>query len=172
MRGTIGHEVLAGAIGGTSILGGAITSPLLAPVVDLASAAVTAGIAAHAVHSSSQGSRGTTRHALRDAVRRSLEQGDAPLAAHVLDVACRVRAGDARALRSLAMLVGRAFDARLREVMKSVEWVHSLTEVHAATVEACAEKRVEPCVEEEAPPASGRFPIAVSAQGLETVEAA
>jgi len=59
------------------------------------------------------------------------------------------------------MLVGRAFDARLREVIRSVEWVHSLTE------------SFEPIVEvEEAPPASGRFPIAVRAENLETMEAA
>ncbi len=157
--------MLAGAIGSASILSGAITSPLLAPAVDLVSAAVTAGIAAHAVHSSAREIGEKPASALRDAVRRSIKQGDAPLAAHVLEVALRARAGDSRVLRSLAMLVGRAFDARLREVMKSVEWVHSLTESH--------EPRV--VVEEEAPPASGRFPIAYVPNletNLQTSEAA
>jgi hypothetical protein len=116
MRGTIGHEVLAGAIDRASILGGAFTTPLLAPAVDLASAAVTAGIAAHAVHSSARETGASPRGALRDAARRSIRRGDAPLAAHVIDFVCRACAGDGRALRSLATLVGRAFDAHLPEI--------------------------------------------------------
>ncbi len=109
--------MLAGAIGAASVLGGAFTSPLWAPVVDLGSAAVTAGIAAHAVHSfRGAGDRLSTRRMLRDAAKVALEQPDAPLAAHVIDVACRPRACDAKALRSAAMLVGRCVEMHARGI--------------------------------------------------------
>jgi hypothetical protein len=150
MRSAIGHEVLAGAIGGMSILGGAFTSPLWAPVVDLGSAAVTAGIAAHAVYSvRARGeSVASTRRALGRAASDATGAPDAPLAAHIVDAACRVRRCDGRALRSVAMLVGRCFEAHASGVAlglaaswfgpaRSVSRVRDLTRVaHAATANA------------------------------------
>jgi hypothetical protein len=127
--------VLAGAIGAASVLGGAFTSPLWAPVVDLGSAAVTAGIAAHAVHSSRDVERGadgpSTRHVLRHAATAALGQPDAPLAAHVIDVACRARTCDSRALRSAAMLVGRCFETHARGIAMGLaaSWCAPLRQV-------------------------------------------
>jgi hypothetical protein len=121
MRAATGNEVLAGAIGATSVLGGAFTSPLLSPVVDLGSAAVTAGIAAHAVvlarGDGDYAGRESTRAALRRAASAALQSRDAPLAAHVLDAACRTRACDAKAARSVAMLVGRCFETHARGIV-------------------------------------------------------
>jgi hypothetical protein len=106
--------VLAAAVGGSAIACGAATGPLLATAFDLAAAAATAGIAAHAVELSARergvSSEGILRRAARVAVRRS----DAPLAAHAIDVACRARSGDPRALRSAAILLGRATAAHAR----------------------------------------------------------
>ncbi len=124
--------MLAGAIGATSVLGGAFTSPLWAPVVDLGSAAVTAGIAAHAVHSSRGDDDGpSTRHVLRHAATVALKQPEAPLAAHVIDVACRARACDSKALRSTAMLVGRCFQTHARGIAMGLlaSWCAPLRQV-------------------------------------------
>ena len=112
--GRFGHAVLAGAVGGSAIAGGAATGPLLATAFDLAAAVATAGIAAHAVEVSARergvSSAGGVPRAARGAAKRS----DAPLAAHAVDVICRARAGDVRALRSAAMLLGRVTSAHAR----------------------------------------------------------
>ena len=124
--------MLAGAIGAASVLGGAFTSPLWAPVVDLGSAAVTAGIAAHAVHSSrGDDDSASTRHVLRHAATVALKQPEAPLAAHVIDVACRARACDSKALRSAAMLVGRCFETHARGIAMGLaaSWCAPLRQV-------------------------------------------
>jgi hypothetical protein len=113
MRGAIGHEVLAGAIGGASILGGAFTSPLLAPAVDLASAALTAGVAAHAARAAARTHGVSARRVLRAAARRSFREGSAPLAAHAMEAAASSRSGASR-LRAVAILVGRAFEDHAR----------------------------------------------------------
>jgi hypothetical protein len=209
MRETIGHEVLAGAIGSASILGGAFTSPLLAPVVDLASATLTAGVATHAAFSSARERGVSARRVLRGAVRRSVDHPGAPLAAHVIEAATRARALDARALRSIAMLVGRAFDAHARGLaigvfapwctplrrasrlmdtasaaragLANAELVRAMGE-EAAALEVSARAGEAQAIEwfpmsvdadelarDEAPPASGRFPIATDADALETV---
>jgi hypothetical protein len=106
----VAHEALAALIAGASVVGASLAGPIGGPLVELGSATVTAGLAAHAVlqdecaHANSLG----LRKAARDAVKRP----GAPLAAYAMDVACRVHAHDPRALRSTAMMIGRCASGR------------------------------------------------------------
>jgi hypothetical protein len=109
-----GHAVLAGAVGGSSIACGAATGPLLATVFEVAAAAVTAGIAAHAVELSARERGVSSAGVLHRAARRAIKRSGAPLAAHATDVMCRTLAGDRRALRSAAILLGRATSTHAR----------------------------------------------------------
>ncbi len=113
-RGRLGHELLAGAIAGGAIACCEAAGPLVAILAETTAAMAVAGVAAHAVKVSARrqgtSSAGLARRAARDVARRN----DAPLAAHALDVLHRARNADARALRSVAMLLGRAASARSR----------------------------------------------------------
>lgn len=110
----LGQEALAGAIGGSAVVCGAVAGPLWATVFDLGSALATAGIAVHAVEETVRDRGLPARPILSRAARELTRHPDAPLAAHALEVVCRVRSGDSRALRSAAILVGRATTAHAR----------------------------------------------------------
>jgi hypothetical protein len=112
-----GHAELAGAVaGGAAACASFVRNPLLAPVADLMVAAATAGIAAHATETSARergvSPAGILHRVARDAAKRK----DAPLAAHAVSFAVRARRGDARALRSAAMIVGKIASAHARGV--------------------------------------------------------
>jgi hypothetical protein len=106
--------MLAGAVGGSAIACGAGTGPLLATVFDVAAAVAAAGIAAHAVDVNARERGVSSAPVLRRAARQAVKRSDAPLAAHALHVACRMRAGDVRFLHSAAILLGRATSAHAR----------------------------------------------------------
>ncbi len=105
--------MLAGAVGGSAIACGAAVGPLLGTVFDVASAIATAAIAAHAVDACAR-ERGVSSDGCfaSGRARDASQARGAPLAAHAIDVACRARRGDTRALRSAAILLGRATSAR------------------------------------------------------------
>ena len=131
MRGRTGHELAAGAIGGSAIVLGAAAGPLWAAVFELASAAVTAGIAAHAIELVACDADVSSHGVLYRVARREAKRGGAPLAAQALDVACLARAGDARALRSAAMLIGRASSGNARGIALQLlsAWCAPLREI-------------------------------------------
>jgi hypothetical protein len=108
------HAVFAGAVGASSIACGAATGPLLAIGLDIAAAAATAGIAGHAVSARARARGVSPAGILHRAARRAVKRSDAPLAAHAVDVMCRARSGDRRALRAAAILLGRATSAHAR----------------------------------------------------------
>jgi hypothetical protein len=114
--GRFGHAALAGAVGGSAIACGAATGPLLAMTFDLAAAAATAGIAAHAVEATARERGVSSAGILHRTARAAVKRSDAPLAAYAVDVACRARKGDARALRSAATLLGRAASGHARGI--------------------------------------------------------
>jgi hypothetical protein len=114
--GRFGHAVLAGAVGGSAIACGAATGPLLAMTFDLAAAAATAGIAAHAVEATARERGVSSAGILHRTARAAVKRSDAPLAAYAVDVACRARKRDARALRSAASLLGRAASGHARGI--------------------------------------------------------
>jgi len=184
MRGTLGHEVLAGTIGGSAVAGGAIAGPLWATVFDLASATATALVATHAVNRTARDagvSPEASTRLLRQAARDAARVEGAPLAVHAIELVCRARSGDSRALRSAAALVGRATTAHarglvlqlfgswcapLRELtqlaapftaaraaLEGAELIRAMTGVVAAPVAAATLADAA----EEAPPESGRF---------------
>jgi hypothetical protein len=117
LRGRFGHEALAGAVGASAVLGGAVAGPLWATAFDVASACVTAGVAAHAVEEIARERGLSGRLVLARAARDLGRTPDAPLAAQALQAVCRVRRADSRALRSLAMLVGKATATHARGVV-------------------------------------------------------
>jgi hypothetical protein len=92
------HGAIASVAACAFMVGAGFSGPMLGPLVELGSAAVSGAIAAHAVGDEKRVRRG---------VRRMLRSADAPLAVHALDVALRARRRDPRVLRSVATLVGR-----------------------------------------------------------------
>ena len=112
--GRLGHAVLAGAVGGSAIACGVATGPLLAAAFDVAAAALTAGIAAHAVEVSARERGVPSAGVLRRAARTASQRCGAPLAAHAAELVERARSRDVRALRSAAILLGRATTAHAR----------------------------------------------------------
>jgi hypothetical protein len=138
--GGFGHAVLAGAVGGSSIAYGAVSGPLLATALDVAAAAATAGIAAHAVGRTARANGISSAGILHRAARRAMKRGDAPLAAHAADVMCRTLAGDRRALRSAAILLGRATSAHARGLALQLvgSWCSPLRELTELSALTCA----------------------------------
>ena len=114
MRANHGHQALAGAISGSAVICGAAAGPLWATAFDLAAALATAGVAVRAVEETARERGLCARQVLSRASRTAADEKNAPLAAHAVEVVCRVRSGDPRALRSAAMLLGRATSAHAR----------------------------------------------------------
>jgi hypothetical protein len=184
MRGTLGHEVLAGAIGGSAVAGGSVAGPLWATVFDLTSATATALVAVHAVNGTAR-DRGVSPEVstrlLRRAARDAARVEGAPLAVHAIDLVCRARSGDTRALRSAANLVGRATTAHARGLVLQLfgSWCAPLRELTQLAAPFAAARAALDGVEliramtgavpiptptastvdsqDDAPPASGRF---------------
>jgi hypothetical protein len=111
MIGVIGEEGLAAALGGSAVVGGAVLGPVWGTALDVGSALLTAGVALHGAHRAAgmgahlSGHRG--HRALEQAARRSAKGAGAHPAALAMDVLCRIRSRDGRAVRSAAILVGR-----------------------------------------------------------------
>ena len=108
---TLGDEWLAGAVGGAAIAGGAVAGPLWGTVFDLVSAAAAAAITARVVDRAARNAGAcpaASARLLHRAAREATRREGAPLAAHAVAVWYRARSGDSRALRSAAILVGRA----------------------------------------------------------------
>jgi hypothetical protein len=98
----------------------AVAGPLWGKAIDVVAAIATAAVAVRAVEraakaagTSSDASNRALRRAARDAARRE----GAPLAAHAVEVLYRAKAGDCRAWRSAAMLVGCAFSPLTRDLV-------------------------------------------------------
>jgi hypothetical protein len=170
-------------VGAGAVLGGAMTGPLWATGLDIASALVTAGAAVHAAEAVSRdrGSSGGAVAVAR-AARELSRDPDAPLAADAVEVVCRVRRADPRALRSLAVLVGKATTSHARGVVLQLlgSWLAPMRAFTKATapyvaaraamdaadlVRTLADTVAAPVVaapvtlDEAAPPESGRFPL-------------
>jgi hypothetical protein len=111
-----GHEFAAAALCASAVVAGAAAGPLWATAFELASAAVTAGIAAHAIEDVARDADASAQNVLLRVARREAKRPRAALAAQALDVACRVHTRDPRALRSAAMLLGQASSAHARGI--------------------------------------------------------
>jgi hypothetical protein len=187
LRGRFGHEALAGAVGASAVLGGAVAGPLWATALDVASACVTAAIAAHAVEEVARERGLPGRLVLARAARDLGREPNAPLAAHAIEAVCRARHADSRALRSLAILIGKATTrhargvalqllgswlapmrsltslaapfAAARAAVDSAELVRALTEAVPAPHAEAAVPQAVPQDGEAAPPESGRFAL-------------
>lgn len=137
----VAHEAFASAMAGACSVGASLAGPFWGPVVELGSAAVTAGVAAHAVETTAR-ARGTSSR-LRSAARDAVKRADAPLAAHALDIGCRVRAGDPRALRQTAVMLGACTTGRAGSAVR--QWLFGWWEplraarVAVAAVDAAAD---------------------------------
>lgn len=86
-----GHMALAGIIGATTGLAEVIAGPALAPFVEISGAALTAALAAHAVHRivrSEPPSRERTYRVLAKVAPRASHRHGGALAAKALDLAC------------------------------------------------------------------------------------
>src|SRR5205814_2682593 len=77
---------------------------------------------------------------LRRGVHRMTRDARAPLAVHAVDFALRARRGDARALRSAAVIVGRCASDHAAAILAHVAlgWSHPLRALGMGTVGSAA----------------------------------
>lgn len=97
-----GHMALAGLIGATTGLAEVIAGPALAPFVEISGAALTAALAAHAVHRivrNEPPSRERTYRVLAKVAPRASHRHGGILAAKALDLACSVGAPASKSAR-------------------------------------------------------------------------
>ena len=101
------HMVLAGIIAGAADIAGGLLGPALSPLVELTGAAITAGLAAHAVHRVTRaGPRSplATFRVLTKVARVAERTHGRLLAAKALRFACSLRSLDASARTSRSIL--------------------------------------------------------------------
>jgi hypothetical protein len=97
-----GHMALAGLIGATTGLAEVIAGPALAPFVEISGAALTAAVAAHAVHRivrTGPLARDRTYRVLSRVAPRASHRHGGILAAKALDLACSVGAPASKSAR-------------------------------------------------------------------------
>ena len=138
-----GHMAIAGAVNGAAVFGQSLAGPFLAPFVELGSAAITASVAAHAVHRVARETQQPTYRILGPIARSAQRTRGNVLAAHALDVACRASLRDRRAFGLGVQLLGRCVSGHVKSAFGHLlsAWCPPLGGVGAVVVASKAAAR-------------------------------